>query len=197
MQRQLHHAIHLRWLLGLLLCVATLAKANPQKVSFPGSRSESKSPDGHYSVRNFDDENQEPAHTLSLIDTKTRSAIKIYSYGRHVDVLWSPSSDALVINDYEGSDVSHPVLFVAPWKGQPVDLSEKLIEFFRVHGEPKSATKNHHMYFSAQRWLSHDEILCRIDSYGQVDPNGFTSNYIYKLGEGFRVNSKKAGGAAE
>jgi hypothetical protein len=196
-QRQLHHANGLHWMLGLLLCLATLANANPQKVSFPGPKSESKSPDGHYGVRNFDYENREPAHTLTLIDTKTGSEFKIYSYGRHVDVLWSPNSSAFVVNDYEGSDASHPVLFVAPWKDQPIDLREKLIEFLRVHGETKSATYNHHTYFSATRWLSNNEILCRIDGYGQVNPSGFTSDYVYKFDEGFRAYSKKVGSAGE
>jgi hypothetical protein len=75
-------------------------------------------------------------------------------------VLWSPSLDVLVVNDYEGCDASHSALFAAPWTNQPLDLREKLIEFLRLRGEAKSALKNHHVYFSARRWLIRDEILC-------------------------------------
>jgi hypothetical protein len=163
-----------------------IAGANAQKFSFPGAKSETKSPNGRYVVRNADDPKQESAHTLTLVDAKSGSAIKSYSYGRHVDVLWAPSSDAFVVNDYEGSDEARPVLFSVPWVDQPVDLREKLIDFLRSRGEAKSVEGDHHVYFSAKRWLSSNEILCQVTGYGDVDPKGFTRHYIYKIGEGFR-----------
>jgi hypothetical protein len=175
-----------RWLLSAFLGAAIISGANAQKVSFPGKKPETKSPDGRYAIRNVDDENQEPAHTLTLIDTKDGSATKIYSYERHVDVLWSPTSGALVVNDYEGSNAAHPVLFTAPWTDQPVDLREKLIDFLRSRGEATSALDNHHVYFSAQRWLNGNDILCQMTGYGDVDPKGFTKHYVYKIGKGFR-----------
>ena len=161
--------------------------AHAQKVSFPGAKSETKSPDGRYIVRNADDEKQEPAHKLTLIDATSGSAIKSYSYGRHVDVLWSPTSDAFVVNDYEGSDMSRPVLFTAPWTAdQPIDLREKLTDFLRRRGEAKRVEGDHHVYFSAKRWLGGSEILCRVNGYGDVDRKGFTKQYVYKIGAGFR-----------
>jgi hypothetical protein len=162
-----------------------LGKANAQKVTFPGTKSELKSPDGHYTIRNMDDEKQEPAHTLTLIGPKG-STEKIYSYGRHVEVLWSPTSSAFVVNDYEGSDASRPVLFTIPFTGKPLDLREKLTDFLRSRGNAASAEENHHVYFSAKRWLSDDEILCQVTGYGDVDPKGFTRRYVYKLSGGFR-----------
>jgi hypothetical protein len=60
-------------------------------------------------------------------------------------VLWSPSLDVLVVNDYEGCDASHSALFAAPWTNQPVDLREKLIEFLRLRGDGSFA-----MRFSAE-----------------------------------------------
>jgi dipeptidyl aminopeptidase/acylaminoacyl peptidase len=164
-----------------------LAGANAQRVSFPGVKSETKSPDGRYLIRNTDDEKQEPAHTLTLIDAKDGSTTKVYSYPRGVDVLWSPTSRAFVVNDYEGSDASHPVLFTAPWTSQPIDLREKLVGFLHSGRGAKSVLDNHHVYFSAQRWLSGDEILCQVTGYGDVDPKGFTAQYVYKLGAGFRL----------
>ena len=164
-----------------LLISAKLDDAKPHKVSFPGA----KSPDGRFIIRNVDDEKLDPAHTLTLVDASNGSAVKSYSYGRHVDVLWSPSSDAFVVNDYEGSDASRPVLFMSPWKGQPVDLRKKLTDFLRSQGEARSVDGNHHVYFSAKRWLGRDVILCQVTGYGDVDPKGFTKRYVYKLCDGF------------
>jgi len=175
-----------RWFLTALLSTAIASGGSAQNASFPGAKSETKSPDGRYTIRNTDDEKQEPAHLLALSDAKDGSTTKIYSYGRHVDVLWSPTSVAFVLNDYEGSDASHPVLFTAPWTNQPVDLREKLIGFLRSGRGVKSVLDNHHVYFSAQRWLSGDEILCQVTGYGDVDPKGFTAQYVYKIGAGFR-----------
>jgi hypothetical protein len=175
-----------RWFLTALLSTAIANGVSAQKISFPGAKSETKSPDGRYTIRNTDNENQEPSHVLALIDAKDGSTRKVYSYERHVDVLWSPTSVAFVVNDYEGSDAAHPVLFTAPWTNQPVDLREKLIGFLRSGRGANSVLENHHVYFSAQRWLSDDEILCQVTGYGDVDPKGFTAQYVYKIGVGFR-----------
>jgi hypothetical protein len=161
--------------------------ASAQKLSFPGVKSEIKSLDGRYTIQNTDDVKQEPAHTLTLIDNRTGTRTKIYSYGRSVDVLWSPTSKALVVNDHEGSDAAHPLLYTFPWTNPPVDLRERLVEFLRSGPGARSILANHHVYLLAQRWSSRDEILCQVTGYGEVDPHGFTAQYVYKLGEGFRV----------
>ena len=173
-------------LLSVFLFSTMLSQANTQKVTFPRSRSEAKSPNGRYTIRNADDEKQEVAHTLTLIDTRSSSSSQIYSYGRHVDVLWSPTSRAFVVNDYEGSDASRPVLFTIPLADQPLDLREKLTYFLRSQGKAKRVEGNHHVYFTVQRWLNGDKILCQVTGYGDADPKGFTERYVYKLGGGFR-----------
>jgi hypothetical protein len=157
-----------------------------QSVSFPGTRSESKSPDGRFVIKNSDSDVEDLAHTLTLVDRRNGSVIKIYQYERGVDILWSPASDAFVINDHEGSNVSHPVLFREPWSTNFTDLREKLIDFLRSRNQAKSALENHHLYFTARRWLSDNEILCQVTGYGDVDPKGFTKHYVYKIDVGFR-----------
>lgn len=175
-----------RWFVGAFLCLSLLLGASAQKASFPGVTSEVKSPDGRYTVRNTDDENQTPAHLLTLIDNRNGVAIRTYSYGRHVNVLWAPTSKAFVVNDYEGSDTSRPMLFTEPWADQPVDLREKLTDFLRPRGEARSILGNHHVYVSAEKWRSGDEIVCQVTGYGDVDRKGFKKRYVYKLGEGFQ-----------
>lgn len=173
-------------LLTVGLCFVTLAGAKAQKTSFPGTRSETTSPDGRYTIRNADDGTQVPAHILTLIDNRDGVATKVYSYSRHVDVLWAPTSNAFVVNDYEGSDESHPILFTTPWTSQPVNLRDKMIEYLRSRHEARSVLENDHVYFSAEKWLSGNEVLCKVTGYGDVNPKGFSKHYVYKLGEGFR-----------
>ena len=116
-------------------------------------KSETKSPDGRYTIRNTDDEKQEPAHVLALIDAKDGSTTKIYAYGRHVDVLWSPTSVAFVVNDYEGSDAAHPVLFTAPWDNQPVDKRESnSIPVLRAWSKEHPGQPPHIFFSAALAW---------------------------------------------
>jgi hypothetical protein len=175
------------WVLTVLVCSLIVSGASAQMLSFPGTRPEVKSPDGRYVIQNHDDEKQEPAHFLVLIDKKSGSTKTLYAYGRHVDVLWSPTSLALIVNDYEGSDAAHPLLFKAPWKNRGIDLRGELLRFLRSRHEAKSALENHHVYVTAKQWLRGDEILCQITGYGDVDPNGFTHHYVYKIGNGFTL----------
>ena len=172
------------WIIGTVLCLVLLAEAVAQEVSFPGIRSEAKSPDGRYLIRNLDDEKRQPAHAL-VLRTEDGLQTRFYEYRRHVDVIWSPASDAFVVNDYEGSDAAHPVLFSKPWHMQPVDLREELLKYLNSKGAAKIILDNHHVYLLARRWLSKDEILCRVRGYGDANPNGFSENYIYKVGNGF------------
>ena len=77
----------------------------------------------------------EPAHTLLLIDSRSTSRRVLYKYGRHVDLLWSPVSDALVINDYEGSNSAKPVLFDLVTGSVGIDLKG---EFLRLRDRQKT-----------------------------------------------------------
>jgi len=171
---------------ALIVCAAFLAGAGPQGVVFPGVTTESKSPDNRYTIRNRDDLKNTPAHSLTLVDNVDGVATTIYSYARHVDVLWSPASDAFVVNDHEGSDSSHPILFAPPRTRHPVDLRKKLIDYLRSRGRSKSVEGNGHVYFVVQRWLNNEEVVCEVNGYGDVDPKGFTKRYVYRLGDGFR-----------
>jgi hypothetical protein len=168
-----------------------VGSVNAQKVSFPGNKSEAKSPNGRFAVRNSDDQKLQPPHTLTLINARTGTHTTILTYGRHVDVLWSPESQAFVVNDYEESDRAHPILFSTPWTNHPVDMREMLIDFLKTQEMAKSIENNQHVYFVAQRWLSGSEILCELTGYGDANPKAFTAHYVYKIGAGFRILEKR------
>jgi hypothetical protein len=95
-----------------------------------------------------------------------------------------------VVNDYEGSDASHPVLFTKPWTAQPIDLRERLLTFLGTQVATKGMLSNLHVYLLAQRWLADGDILCRVTGYGDADPKGFRKDFVYKVGEGFRATSR-------
>jgi len=160
--------------------------AKAQKRSFPGLQPELKSPDGRYLIRNSDSLTENPAHTLTLVDAKSGYEIKIYQYARGADVLWSPASDAFVINDYEGSNSTRPILYQLPWRGTKVDMLTEMANFLQSRGKEKIIFGNDHLYFTVRRWLNKKELLCRLNGYGDANPNGFTRDYIYKIGGGFR-----------
>jgi hypothetical protein len=174
------------WLFIVFFLATAATGANPQKMSFPGVSSESQSPNGRFVIKNIDSDSEDPAHRLTLIDRRRDSEIKVYRYGRSVDVLWSPNSTAFVINDHEGSDAAHPVLFTQPWSAHFSDLRQKLIDFLRARNEARSVLENDHVYFTAERWLGDDEIVCKLTGYGAANPKGFTKHYVYKIDVGFR-----------
>ena len=167
----------------LLLCAIGTA----QKITFPGRRMETKSPDGQYVIRNDDTVGREPIHTLTLETKGEATSRKFHSYDRSVDVLWSPNSDGFVVNDHEGSDSARPLLFALPWKGEQTDLLEELEKFLRKRNEGDLITGNHHVYLTVRRWLSKDELLCKLWGYGEASRNGFAKYYVYTIGQGFRV----------
>ncbi|MFZ3362965.1 MAG: hypothetical protein WBX13_06765 [Candidatus Acidiferrales bacterium] len=166
---------------------------NAQSVSFPGAKSETESPDRRYVIRNSDSLTENPAHTLWLVDAKGGSAIKIYQYARSADVLWSPASDAFVINDYEGSNSTRPFLYAVPWTGTKIDLLEEFTHFLRGRHEERLVLKNDHVYFTVRRWINPHELLCQLEAYGAASPHGsgFNGHYVYRIGEGFRPYNPK------
>lgn len=176
-------------LVTALLSVAFITSA--QRISFPGRDSESKSPNGNFVIQNLDYDDRDPAHVLVLVDTKTGTKTKIHSYDRHVDLLWSPQSNALVINDYEGSDSTRPLLFLFPWTGDKLDLLEKLTDFMRSRNREDRLHKNDHSSLTVQRWINSHELLCQLEAYG--GGSRFRGYYVYTIGQGFRAYDPKDG----
>jgi hypothetical protein len=179
------------WLVTILLLgAAVVLGASDEKASFPGPKSEVRSADGRYSVKNILDEHAQRAY-LVLIDRGSGKQRKVRDYARHVEVLWSPASDAFVVNDFEGSDSTRPILYSLPLSSSQTDLLEKLTEFLRTRGEEKLVRVNGHVYLTVQRWINPEELLCRLQAYGEASPHGsgFEGRYVYKIGEGFRVYS--------
>ena len=175
-------------LAALVIGTALVLAASAKQISFPGAKTETKSPDGRYAVSNIDDVHAQPAHILMLIDSQSGKHSKIYEYGRHVDVLWSPASNALAINDYGGSDFTRAVLLMLPSGQKQDDLWDELIKFLRSQGEARIALENAHVYLTVEKWFNDHELLCKLTGYGPASPKGFTKHYVYAIGKGFRAS---------
>ena len=175
------------------ISLAIITSVNAQVAQFPGTKSETKSPDGRYTIQNRDRENTEPAHVLFLLDRRNGSKTLIQSYDRSVDIFWSPKSDAFVINDHEGSDSARPLLYSLPWNDTKIDLLEKLKVFLRGRHQENLVVGNDHVYLLARRWINSRELLCRLEAYGEASHtgSGFTGYYLYEIGNGFRPYEPK------
>ncbi len=115
-------------LLSLAFARVPSASARPPggdgNASFPEVR-DSWSPDGRFVVKNVDDpQNPQSPHSIFLTDMQSGQRTLLYSYPRKVDLLWSPASDALAINDWDARDESQCVVFLLTPRRERLDLRE-------------------------------------------------------------------------
>ena len=194
-ERYLFARMHVRkWLTtlsGVLISLyAFTATAGPQiAIQFPGEISQIASPNGRHILLNVDSENKEHTlslggnHALYLRNLKTGEKKKIYAYGRHVKTLWSPRGNRLMISDYGGSDYANCIIFFFDTARNPIDVQEQLREKMRGN---KSIFGNHHAYIVGTKWFSENRVKIKIFGHGDIDPNGFTLWYEYRIGDGFK-----------
>jgi dipeptidyl aminopeptidase/acylaminoacyl peptidase len=187
LMRSVSHRAFLLFVASLWLCGANCVAAQ-KSASFPGARFSIQSPDGRYVVLNEDSDTREPAHRLLLKKKGSKVALQVLSYGRSVDVLWSPDSSHLIVVDHEGSDSTNSFIFTLPGMAEPVDLRAEMESKLR---ENRSVFQNHHVYIKAVRWMNPNTIRLKIWGYGNEDPKGFTLWLDYKLGGDFRLIGKK------
>lgn len=166
----------------IILQDGSLVFAAQKLTRFPGA-SDLPSPNRLYVLRNVDNENAEPNHILFLRYIKTKQEEKLFSYGRYVEVLWSPAGNGLIINDHGGSDFSNCIVFLFNDKKKLMNVKEQLK---LKMGDNKSIFRNHHVYIEGMKWISEQKLEIRITGYGDVDPDGFTEWYEYIIADGFK-----------
>jgi len=169
-----------------LLAIVFSVDTNAQKISFPSQRAQAKSPDGRYAISDEPPRDQASPNKLALVDLRSRKKRDFYEYQRHVEVLWSSRSNAFVVNDYAGSDMSTAVLFSLPLAETEIDLRPELERYLQSRHVARDPFGDHHMYLTVERWLNSRQLLCKLWGYGEVHPQGFTKYYLYEIGKGFR-----------
>jgi len=158
---------------GFNTSVFAMESAN---ASFPNTPHGARSPDKRFAILNEDIEGQEFPHSLRLKDEKSGQNRKILDYRRHVDVSWSPGSQAFYVNDYSSSDASNCLIVIAE-SGEEINLSE-LIK--AKEGENSTLWSSHHKFVTCTSWVN-GKVVVSFAGYGDFKPKGFELHYILEL----------------
>jgi len=125
--------------------------------AFPAERT-SVSPDHRYRVTWIAPPDAGGFHRLTLTDLRTKATAPLFSFMRHVELVWSPSSGDLALTDCRGSNES--VVYVikssAPAVATPVSLPANVAASVAPHG---------HVYVRAVRWASSSELTVSVTAY--------------------------------
>lgn len=177
MLRKQHVSISMRLSFILVLClIAGSSFAASKAVQFPGKQIELRSPSGQYVLINRDYESGDFNHAL-FVRGPNGAERRVYTYDRHVTVLWSPASEFLVVNDRKSSDVGTAILITVS-DGASIDLMEQVTK------QPKGFTydKYHHVFLTGERWLGKKALLLRLTGHGEAKPREFEHWYSYTVG---------------
>ena len=177
----------MRVIIFLSLLVFGVAAFCYERVQFPGEVDRVLSPNKTLAVLNEDKDqpdNDGYYHHLFLLEVKSGKRDYLYSYRRHVDIIWSPDSSRVAVNDYAGSANADCLIF----------STSKAREIYSVETEmsikckdyQKTIIGNHHYYITCQRWNSTGtSIEVKAEGYGEKVPEGFELWYRYILGGEF------------
>jgi hypothetical protein len=136
---------------------------------FPETQRAIASPDKKYSIYNKNSD-QEPNHSLYIRSNVSGGDEKILDYGRHVDVMWSPGSDAFFVNDYSGSSEATCLVYFADGLRR-LDVKSLL----NTIGEGEILSSDH-LYITCKKW-NKSGILVAVSGRGDKYPNGFDRKY--------------------
>jgi hypothetical protein len=184
---------------GILLLVgfaygASLPPSRPPggdgNASFPHV-DDSWSPDARFVLKNVDtpDDPQSP-HSIFMTDMKTGDRARLYTYAQRADVLWSPGSDALAINDWDSNDDSQCMVFPRLPNAARTDLREEFLKSRRPDREKKLAADHidyDHNYAHVVRWLDAKTVLFVLQGHNSDNRRKFLLEYTYRIGDSFRL----------
>ncbi len=163
-------------------------------VSFPHDNV-SWSPDARFVANNVNDSPDDPKspHSVFLTDMKTGQRWLLHSYPRKVDLLWSPASNALAINDWGAGDESQCIVYVLTPQRERLDLREEFLKSRRPDREKKLAADQvdyDHNYAHAIGWLSAHSLLVELEGHSSEAKRYFLLEYEYQIGDSFRLRKR-------
>jgi hypothetical protein len=157
--------------IGLLtIWGSAIAAVGTDLARFPGTQQTIASPDKQYSIYNRDSD-RDPNHSLFIHSRSSAADKKILDYGRHVDVMWSPSSDAFFVNDYSGSSEADCLLFSAS------GLRRLDVEDLLQNISEKGILESDHLHITCRKW-NRSWLLVSVSGRGDEYPNGFDREYV-------------------
>ena len=172
-----------KFLLLLLLFLTSFSiaaySAEQKIVRFPGKVNSLSSPDHKYRLINVDSDKQDEEgnnHYLMIGGSR-----KIFSYGRYVEVFWSPNSQLLVVNDYGGSDYSSCVIVSMSESQKKSDIGKQLND--ELQGS-EDIFKNHHLYIEGVKWFDSNHLKVKVRGYEKRGSKNITLLYSYDTRDG-------------
>jgi len=162
------------------------------------------SPNGRYVLENVDGRPPAPGdpelrdwHKIYLIDTKRHTSELLYQYGRCVNVLWSPSSEAIAVNDFYASDDSISMLFVLTPKLERINLGKTFLDAPAPPKDRELVRDGYPVFKFVARWPDSKSLLFEITGYAEADETGFKDPfefvYVYRIGGSFVRENWRAG----
>lgn len=161
--------------------------------SFPDDK-DSWSPDGRFLLKDVDHpEDPKAPHSIFLTDMQTGKRMLLYSFARKVDLLWSPHSNAVALNDWDAHDEAQCFVFLLEDAPTRIDLREELLKSRRPDPEKKLATDRRDYNFNYARiirWLDGQTVLFAVDGHSPHRQRKFVLEYEYRLGDSFRLRQR-------
>ncbi len=145
------------------------------------------SPDGNYSIESVDElrEGKEPVHHLYLSKKGRAGRSDLYTYGRNVETLWSPNSNAFIVNDWLDKSHAESKLYYIDNLAYPISIGPRLLEGIKNTPEARNIARSGHNYTFLSKWINPRKIEVKVASYGS--PEGeFTLYYAWDLKHSFR-----------
>jgi hypothetical protein len=170
----------------IIFCCYNIVAEENKLIVLPGKMSQIISPNGKWLLLNIDSEagDSNPFlkgnHAIFLLKIGEKKLIKIYSYDRHAEVMWSPKGTKLFINDYAGSDYSFPIVILNNDGNRIINVGQELL---KKEKNPNIAD-NHHAFLIATEWLTENSLKIKVYGYGEIAPDGFTLWYAYDIKSG-------------
>jgi hypothetical protein len=180
----------------ILLCVGFAYGAAAQSPGADGNASfpqvdDSWSPDARFVLKNADTpEDPNAPHAIFLTDMKSGVRARLYTYARRADLLWSPGSDALAINDWDATNESECMVFPSLPDTRHLNLREEFLKSRRPDREKKLAddrTEYDHNYAHIVRWIDAKTLLFVIQGNSSDHRRKFLLEYAYRIGDSFRL----------
>jgi hypothetical protein len=139
------------------LLVAVPVAAQP-KCTFPGKTNICRSPNGKW-ILHWQQAKPGSEHVL-IAERVKASSLHLMSFKRSIDVLWSPQSTYIAINDHSGSSDTN--LFVVELFSASIFIVDN--DFQRMLNQ-RRYYENGHRYFNARRWQTDTKLVFEVKAY--------------------------------
>jgi hypothetical protein len=147
-----------------------------QTCSFPAAVKVCRSPNDLWLLR-WQEATESAPHVLFADQRQTGRSVKLLTFGRNVDAMWSPDVTHIAITDHAGSNYSS--VFIAELaSGRLTDVEQ---EMHRTLKTQPLIYANGHRYFSALRWQSATRLVFEVRAYDAEPGREVRATFTFDL----------------